>query len=129
LITIGDNNQLTNCKIFTHGGANCVRNRHPKFDCFGKVTIGDWCYIGSNSLIMHGVSIGNNVLVAAGSVVTKSIPSNMVVAGNSAKIICTVEEYFNRNKDFDLETKGLNAKDKKKILSGGGGGDVNLLKN
>ena len=116
LITIGSNCQLTNSKIFTHGGGNVVRSQHPDFDCFGKVKIGDWVYIGTNALIMPGVTIGNNVLVAAGSVVTKSIQPNVVVAGNPAKIICTIDEYYERNKAFDLHTKGLNNTQKKQII-------------
>lgn len=116
LIKVGNHCQLTNCKIFTHGGSQCIRDKHPDFDCFGKVNIGDYVYIGSNSLIMPGVTIGNNVLVAAGSVVTKSIPDNVVIAGNPAKIICTTEEYYERNKDFDIKTKSLNYDEKRIIL-------------
>ena len=75
LVTIGSNCAITNgVKIFTHGGGRAVRFMDPTFDCFGKVTIGDYVYIGTHTLIMPGVSIGNNVLIAAGSVVTKSIP-------------------------------------------------------
>lgn len=119
LITIGNNCQLTHgCKIFTHGGCNVLRDKYPNFDVFGKVVIGNWVYIGTNALIMPGVSIGDNVLVAAGSVVTKSIPNNVVVAGNPAKIVCSIDDYFNRNKVFDIHTKGLSFEaKKKKILS------------
>lgn len=60
------------------GGGGAVRSKYPKFDTFGKVVIGDWVYIGTNALIMPGVTIGNNVLVAAGSVVTKSVPPGVV---------------------------------------------------
>ena len=89
---------------------------HPLFDCFGKVVIGDYVYIGSNALIMPGVTIGNNVLVAAGSVVTKSIPSNSVVAGNPARIICTVDEYYDRNQNYDLQSKNIPSSEKRKLL-------------
>lgn len=116
LITVGSHCQLTNCKIFTHGGGNVVRSKYPNFDCFGKVIIGDWVYIGTNALIMPGVTIGDNVLVAAGSVVTKSVPSGMVVAGNPARVVCTVDEYYDRNKKFDICTKQLSSKKKKEIL-------------
>lgn len=116
LITVGSNCGLTNCRIFTHGGARVVRNKYPKFDIFGKVTIGDNVYIGTNALIMPGVNIGNNVLVGAGSVVTKSIPDNMVVAGNPARVICTVHEYYERNKKYDLHSKDLDPNAKKKLL-------------
>lgn len=116
LITIGSHCQLTNCKIFTHGGGQCIRDKYPDFDCFGKVTIGNYVYIGSNSLILPGVTIGNNVLIAAGSIVTKSVPSGSVVAGNPAKIICSINEYFQRNKQYDISTKRKSAKYKEKVL-------------
>lgn len=116
LVTVGSHCQLTNCQIFTHGGGNSVRRLHPDFDCFGKVSIGDYVYIGTNALIIPGVTIGSNVLIAAGSIVTKSIPDNMVVAGNPARIICSIEDYYKRNKKYDLHSKNLSAKDKKELL-------------
>ncbi len=116
LISVGSNCQLTDCRIFTHGGAQPIRDIHPDFDCFGKVIIGDYVYIGSNALIMPGVTIGNNVLVAAGSVVTKSIPSRMVVAGNPARVICSIDEYYERNKSCNIRTKSLSKSAKKKML-------------
>lgn len=75
-----------------------ARVKYPKFDVFGKVVIGDRVYIGTNSLIMPGVSICDGSFVAAGSVVTKSVPKGFVVGGKPAKILCTVDEYIERNK-------------------------------
>ena len=49
--------------------------------------IGDYCFIGVRSIIMPGVKIGNEVIVGAGSVVTKDISNNCIVAGNPAKVI------------------------------------------
>ncbi len=120
LITIGSHCQLTNCQIFTHGGGQVVRDIDPTFDTFGKVVIGDYVYIGANSLIMPGVTIGNNVLVAAGSVVTKSIPSGVVVAGNPAKYLCSVKEYYERNKMYNTATKGLRKEMKREKLQSQG---------
>mgnify|MGYP002625309783 CR=1 FL=1 len=97
-----------------------VRDRYPHFDTFGKIVIGDWVYIGNNSLIMPGVTIEDHVLVAAGSVVTKSVPAGMVVGGNPARIICTVEEYLERNRQYDTGTKsvlGINKKEKLLLIS------------
>lgn len=118
LISIGSNCQLTNCKIFTHGGGQPLRDKYPNFDVFGKVKIGNWVYIGYNSLIMPGVVIEDHVLVAAGSVVTKSIPAYSVVAGNPAKVICSIEEYKKKNIKWNINTKSYsNIKKKSYILS------------
>lgn len=117
LIEIGDDCQITaGVKFFTHGGAKVARIIDPTFDCFGKVKIGNNVYIGTNSLIMPGVTVGNNVLIAAGSVVTHSVPDNVVIGGNPAHIICSFEDYYAKNKRYNMNTKGLNRKDKKAIL-------------
>ena len=44
-------------------------------------------WIGTNSIILKGVIIGDNSIIAAGSIVTKNVPENSLVAGNPAKII------------------------------------------
>lgn len=117
LITIGNDCAITSgVSIYTHGGGRVAREKHPNFDIFGKVQIGNRVYIGSRSLIMPGVTIGDNVLIAAGSVVTKSIPSNSVVAGNPAKYICTVDEYIEKNMKYNVGTKGLDPAKKKRLL-------------
>lgn len=51
------------------------------------VTIGNDCWIGGQAVINPGVTLGDNVVVGSGAVVTKSFPSNVVIAGNPAKII------------------------------------------
>ena len=97
-------------------GGRVARRTIPDFDTFGQVTICDYAYIGSGAQIMPGVTIGEGSLVAAGSIVTKSVPARVVVAGNPAKYICTVDEYIERNKKYNLGTKGLSAKEKKKYI-------------
>ena len=117
LITIGNHCQITSgVHIYTHGGGGAVRRKFPKFDCFGKVVVGDYVYIGNNASIMPGVTIGDNVLVAACSVVTKSVPDNVVVGGNPAKIICTIDEYIERNLKYNLDSKNLSKKEKRAFL-------------
>lgn len=49
--------------------------------------IGDRCFIGIRSIIMPGITIGDDVIVASGAVVTKDVPSGSIVAGNPARII------------------------------------------
>ena len=117
LIEIGDNCQITaGVKIFTHGGAKVARVIEPNFDCFGKVKIGSNVYIGTNSLIMPGVTVGDNVLIAAGSVVTNSVPSNVVIGGNPAHVICTFDDYYQKNKRYNVDTKQLTPSEKREVL-------------
>lgn len=73
-------------------------------------------YIGSNSLIMPGVTVGNNVIIAAGSIVTKSVPDNVVVGGNPAKILCSIDDYLRKNTTYNTSTKGFSFKEKKRVL-------------
>ena len=74
--------------------------------------------IGNNSQIMPGVTIGEGAIVAAGSVVTKSVPPRTVVGGNPARYICTVDEYIQKNLEFNLQIHGknLSLKEKRKFL-------------
>ena len=117
LVTIGNNCQITHCvSIYTHGGGQAIRAIDSNFDVFGKVVIEDWAYIGAYSQIMPGVTIGEGALVAAGSVVTKSVAPHTVVGGNPARYICTTEEFYERNKKYDVGTKGLSKQEKKRFL-------------
>lgn len=55
------------------------------------VTIGNRCWIGGHAVINPGVTLGNNVVVASGSVVTKSFGDNVVIGGNPARVIRVIE--------------------------------------
>lgn len=117
LITVGSDCQITGeVRFFTHGGGQAVRHIDPTFDCFGKISVGDYVYIGNGSIIMPGVTIGNHVLIAAGSVVTKSIPSDVVVGGNPAKIICSISDYKERNEKYNIHSKSIDSAQKKSML-------------
>lgn len=69
------------------------------------------CYYG-------GGKIGDNVVVGTRSVVTKDIPSGMVAAGMPAKIICTIEEYYEKNKERGrfYPTPSMTCEEKKAYL-------------
>ena len=81
-LTIGEKTMVTfDAIILSHDYAS---RRHA-----AKTVIGKYCFIGCNSVVMPNVTIGDHVIVAAGSVVTKDVPSNCIVAGNPAKVIKT----------------------------------------
>jgi len=88
LIEIGDNCTISrNTLLITHDYS--VDFPMTRFTTMlkGLIIIGNNCFIGVNCIILPGVTIGDNVIIGAGSVVTKSIPSNVTAAGNPAKII------------------------------------------
>lgn len=118
LISIGNHVTITRGVSFiTHdGGVWVFRNEEKSIDVFGKIKVGNNVFIGLNSLILPGVTIGDNVVIAAGSVITKNIESNSVVGGNPARKIRTIEEYRKKswkNADF---IKNYNNVEKKKYL-------------
>lgn len=61
------------------------------------ITIGDQAFIGMNSVILPGVTIGAGSIIGAGSVVTKDVPADTVAAGNPAVIICDTKAHWDRN--------------------------------
>lgn len=115
LITIGNHAQITDgVKFFTHGGGWILRGELPDFDIFGRITIGNNVYIGNNAIILPGVTIEDNVLVAAGAIVTKSIPANSIVGGNPAKIIGRFDDFKRRMVLHNFNTK--NIQNKKEVI-------------
>ena len=117
LVSIGDDVQITeDVKFFTHGGGWVFRKEIPGFDFFGRIKVGNNVYIGNNALIMPGVTIGNNVVVGAGSVVTKSVSNDMVVAGNPAKPIGNVWDLLEKVRPLNVNTKGMGYEEKKNAL-------------
>lgn len=103
-ITLGDNVHITREVLFvTHdGGTLLYRNQFPDLEITAQISVGNNVYIGVRSIILPGVKIGNNCIIAAGSVVTKEVPDNSVVGGVPAKLIKTSEEYLSGIKSRSL---------------------------
>jgi maltose O-acetyltransferase len=55
------------------------------------ISFGNNVWIGGGAIINPGITIGNNVVIASGAVVTKSFPDNVVIGGNPAKILKTID--------------------------------------
>ena len=81
-----------NTMISTVGHPLSPMGRRRHLGIAKPVTIGDDVWIGGNVTILPGVRIGNNVIVAAGAVVTKDVPDNVVVGGVPAKVIKALED-------------------------------------
>ncbi|KRM11892.1 sugar O-acetyltransferase [Paucilactobacillus suebicus] len=77
-----------NCQIYTpnHDPYN-VDLRRVGWQYDRPITIGNDCWFGGSVIVLPNVTIGDNVVVGAGSVVTKDLPSNVIAAGNPARII------------------------------------------
>jgi acetyltransferase-like isoleucine patch superfamily enzyme len=97
LITIGKRVGIAdNVSFITHDGGTRVfrdNERYKDVIKYGRITILDNCIIGQRAIILPGVTIGPNSVVAAGAVVSRSIPPNVLAAGNPAKPIMTLEQY------------------------------------
>jgi len=102
LIEIGNNVLISsNVSFITHDGGTWVftdKEEYKEVIKYGKIIIGNNVFIGAKSIIMPGVRIGNRCVVGAGSIVTKSVPGNCVVAGVPAKIIMKTDEYADKSK-------------------------------
>ncbi len=102
LVEIGDNVGINrNFTLLTHDFITGVFK-----ECYGdfvpssgKVKIGNNVVFGFDCMVLKGVTIGDNCFIAAGSLVTKDIPANSVAAGRPAKVICSIEELYNKRKN------------------------------
>lgn len=87
-VIFGDNVFIgPNCGFYTAGHPLHYRERNEGLEYAKPIKIGDNVWFGGNVVVLPGVTIGNNVVVGAGSVVTKDIPSNVVAVGNPCRVI------------------------------------------
>lgn len=87
-VEFGDNVFIgPNCGFYTAGHPLDYVSRNKGLEYAKPIKIGNNVWIGGNVCVLPGVTIGDNVVIGAGSVVTKDIPANCLVAGNPGKII------------------------------------------
>ena len=119
LISIGNHVTVSyDVTFITHDGGTWVFRDIPKYKDvikYGKIVIEDNCFIGMKSILMPGITIGANSVIAAGSIVTKNVPPNSVWGGVPAKFITTTEEYADKSlgnmPKYDVENYRINKRE------------------
>lgn len=125
LITLGNHVRINaGVQLITHdGGYWVLRDKNAgvgsgfdNIDYLGEIRIGNNVHVGTNAIIMPGVCIGDNCVIACGAVVTKSVEPNSIVGGIPARYIESLDEYALKAKRKGIPTKNLNAEDKRTYI-------------
>ena len=102
MLCIGNYVKITaGVHIICHDYSRSVLMNMPGYENVGEASstsIGDNVFIGVHSIILMGSHIGNNSIVGAGAVVSGHFEDNSVIAGNPAKVVCSIEEFFKKRK-------------------------------
>ena len=117
LVTLGDNVFISlDAKFICHDGSVLpFRKDIPDLDITKRINVGNNVFIGLGALILPGVTIGNNCVIGAYSVVTKDVPNETIVGGNPAKIIKKTDEYLAKAKRDSLHIGHLTGKEKETV--------------
>lgn len=91
-VTFGDNVFIApNCAFYTAGHPIDPVERNKGLEYARPITVGHNVWIGGNVCVLPGVSIGDNCVIGAGSVVVKDIPANSVAAGNPCRVLKSID--------------------------------------
>lgn len=125
LINIGNNVTISNdVQLITHDNSIIKPSKNALTDLFGMIIIEDNCFIGAHTVILPGITIKKNCIVAAGSVVTKSVfKENLIIGGNPARIIGDTNDFLRKNSKYGFNVHGMNYEQKKACILKG-----NLMK-
>lgn len=117
LVRLGDHVSATATVFGTHdGGVWVFRDRRPDADLIAPITVGNNVFLGLRTTILPGVAIGDNVVVGAGSVVTRDLPSDCVAVGAPAKPLRALDEYWQSVEPRLLPTNLLPPEEKRRFL-------------
>ena len=99
-VRLGNNVRLSGCVLFGHDGSVNMLNRayHCQIDRVGKIDLRDNVFVGHGAIVLPGVTVGPNAIVAAGSVVSRDVPSSSIVAGVPARRVADLDAYVEKMK-------------------------------
>ncbi len=98
LISIGDNCTISdNVKILAHDASTKIYLDYTKI---APVVINHNCFIGAGTIILPGVTVGPSSIIGAGSVVTKDVAPETIVAGNPARVISSLNDYLDKIREI-----------------------------
>ena len=104
-IYVGDYTMIgPNVTIATAGHPILPELREKGYQYNMEVHIGKNCWLGSGVVVLPGVTIGDNVVVGAGSIVTKDLPSNVVAVGNPCRVLREMNE---RDKEYYFKDRKI----------------------
>ena len=135
MISLGDNVHICDgVKFYTHdGGVLPFRRRFPTLDRAAPITVGSNVYIGGNAIVLMGVNIGDDCVIGAGAVVSRSIPAGSVAVGNPARVIKSTRDYLTKAAANSLEVGHLPHSEKVKVyrslLDGVAPDDLDRIRN
>lgn len=96
-VCFGDNVFIApNCGFYTAGHPLDVERRNKGLEYARPITVGNNVWIGGHVCVLPGVTIGDNTVIGAGSVVTKDIPANVLACGNPCRVVRTLSEVDKR---------------------------------
>ncbi|MCU4316006.1 acyltransferase [Acinetobacter bereziniae] len=107
LIEIGQKCLITDgVRFVTHDGSiqvpliekgASVESVYSHYSTFGKIILKDNVFVGVSAILLPNTEVGENSIIAAGAIVKGKFPKNCVLAGNPAKIICSIDDYYNKH--------------------------------
>lgn len=114
LISIGSNVWMASGVEFiphdvTHFMLNGMQDGYKYTEKIGCIEIGNNVFIGADVKILYDVKVGDNVIIAAGALVNRDVPSNCVWGGVPGRYLCSFDEYLQRRREFAVEHPADNA--------------------
>jgi len=118
LVSIGNHVTITSgVRFITHdGGVWVFRHEFPEIDVIAPIKVGNNVFIGLNTIILPGVSIGDDCVIGAGSLLTKDIPARSVAAGVPARVIKPLEKYLESVHEKAIYIRSLPLENKRSFL-------------